>query len=100
MIARARGNLTAIMKIQVLNEGVVFKGAAESSTRTALKGCSALLPSGEIVHTMQAATARTSQDGRCLLVRSTDGGQTWSPPEPVLPESEYSMDRAGFGAWP
>src|SRR5262249_48276428 len=75
------------MKLTVLDEGVIWKNPhAASRPRVALKGNSVCLGGGAILHGMQVGQARASRDSRCMLVRSSDYGKTWSAMVPLVEE--------------
>jgi len=70
--------------LEIVDEGVIWKDVATSpDVRSALKGTSANLGGGHLVHAMQVGLGRTSPDARAMLVRSLDYGRTWSQPAPI-----------------
>ncbi|SDT21533.1 BNR/Asp-box repeat-containing protein [Jiangella sp. DSM 45060] len=68
--------------LTVTDRGVVYD-ASDSGTDTAFSPAITRAPNGDILVAFKT-TGDVQPDGVIKLVRSTDGGQTWSPPETLV----------------
>lgn len=79
-------------QIEIIGEGIIYR-----NPRPHVKSCHAYFPwvvatdSGELIASFVLAQAFEAVDSNTFISRSTDGGTTWSNPEPMVPVSEMIL---------
>ena len=71
--------------IDIQRTGLVYRGSdSHPHLRNAYFPSVVQTPHGDLIATMDIGAVMCSQDTRCYLCRSTDGGRTWSPPQLIF----------------
>ncbi len=70
--------------MQIIRCGKIFTGTSNSGTAKACFPYVARLSNGDLLATCQVASVKNGIDSKAMLVRSSDGGNTWTQPIAVF----------------
>ena len=83
------------MKLKILEKGMVAQQPTTGPDATAACSRCVVAPNGDLICTFAVQRKRGLNDFKQVMTRSTDGGQTWTKPVYLWPQSHNSFAHIG-----